>query len=842
MERHHLTPRFVRSSVDSSHLRTICVFAAAAFVGALGSASVAFAEGHPPSFGDLDGRWTPQGPGPISAAQVDVPPNDEAIGAINAVAAHPTDPGLIFVGSVNGGIWRTWNADEDSIQWKHLNADFEAQSVSEIEFDPTDRKGRTLVAGFGATSSLGNLSGPLPGLVITRNKGRRWRSIGREMTGATITGVAPRGRTIVAAARSTRVFDFPLPLGPVDGIWRSTNRGRSFKKISGAGKGLPVSSAFDLVGDPTKPWVLYAGIVFAEDPADNGIYKSVNTGATWTKVSDAALDAAINGTPPGLANLELAVGRHNNIFVSVVGSNNGSAFLGALTALFRSGDGGATWTSLDLPSTQEQFQSFGLHPGFQGAVHNSIAADPSHPKIVYLGGDRQPAFSEPVFSAPFFPNSIGATTFGGRLFLCDASKPAGSQCVHITDCPATGSSSPDCLAPQVAPIPGGGVSNDSQPHADSRHMVFDAQGNLIQVDDGGIYRLNNPADGSGAWTSLNGDMLVNEQHSHAFDPVSAINLAGTQDNGVPYQLVPDDTAQWALFLFGDGGDVAVDTSGFPFIGSGWSARFTSSQFLGNFNQSFWTDTNEFQGFFFLPMTPLDGTLGPLANAQFYTPIRTNAVDDGRLIVAASDGVYESVDAGMTSVRVGPVHALGSGRDPIAYGALDNPDILYVGGGIAGTGNFDEVYVRTGTAGTSLVESTTFPGKGSGLSIRGIAVNPNNSNEAFVINGDDVFQTQDAGATWKVITRNVTRRLATTPFRSILFIPGNGDWYDRGRLIVGASNGAFVTRFRRRGRSRWRRFGGGLPTTQVYELQYDAGSNSVYAGTIANGSWKIRLRN
>ncbi|MEO1234791.1 MAG: hypothetical protein AAFZ18_38450, partial [Myxococcota bacterium] len=106
-----------------------------------------------------DGRWKPQGPAPISFAQVDVPPTDEAAGAVNGVAAHPRNPDILYVGSVNGGIWRTRNATDPSPSWKFLTPDFEAQSVSEIEFDPTDHRARTLVAGFGATSSFGNLSG-----------------------------------------------------------------------------------------------------------------------------------------------------------------------------------------------------------------------------------------------------------------------------------------------------------------------------------------------------------------------------------------------------------------------------------------------------------------------------------------------------------------------------------------------------------------------------------------------------------------------------------------------------------------------------------------------------------
>ena len=53
--------------------------------------------------------WVEQGPGPNTLGQVENITNREVAGAINAVATHPTDANVIFVGAVNGGIWRTGN-------------------------------------------------------------------------------------------------------------------------------------------------------------------------------------------------------------------------------------------------------------------------------------------------------------------------------------------------------------------------------------------------------------------------------------------------------------------------------------------------------------------------------------------------------------------------------------------------------------------------------------------------------------------------------------------------------------------------------------------------------------
>ena len=78
----------------------------------------------------LGGRWTAQGPGPTRFGQVDnVTPNDEVVGAIHTVAAHPTDGNTLYVGGVNSGIWRTGNATAASPSWTPLTDNFPSLSI-----------------------------------------------------------------------------------------------------------------------------------------------------------------------------------------------------------------------------------------------------------------------------------------------------------------------------------------------------------------------------------------------------------------------------------------------------------------------------------------------------------------------------------------------------------------------------------------------------------------------------------------------------------------------------------------------------------------------------------------
>jgi len=114
-----------------------------------------------------------------------------------------------------------------------------------------------------------------------------------------------------------------------------------------------------------------------------------------------------------------------------------------------------------------------------------------------------------------WPNSIGACTYSGRLFRVDASLPPGSQATHITH---------------------SHTASGTAPHADSRNMAIDANGDLLEVDDGGIYRRTRPQANDGDWFAMDGDIQVTEFHSIAWDANFHRMIGGAQDTGTPEQF------------------------------------------------------------------------------------------------------------------------------------------------------------------------------------------------------------------------------------------------------------------------------------------------------------------
>jgi hypothetical protein len=722
-------------------------------------------------------QWVEHGPGPNTQGQVEGIADREVVGAVNAAAAHPTDADTLYVGAVNGGIWKTTNATDAVPTWTPQLGPDQSLSIGALSFDPTDATNQTLLAGAGRFGSFYGRGNDRTGAWRTTDGGASWTALGGATVGLNISGAAARGAILVVSANAADSF-------ANRGIWRSTDTGGMWTQISGAaGTGLPAGASFDLVGDPSDDARLFT------NSSSNGIYRSVDTGGTWTKVSDVAVDAALAGA----GNVEIAVGTSADVYVAIVTG-------GRLSALFRSGNAGDTWTALDVPTTTEAGVAVGIHPGAQGNTHLSIAADRTNANVVYIGGDRQPFLNEFTTGlCPCFPNSIGANDYTGRLFRVDASLAPGSQATHITHTNTGGGSSP---------------------HGDSRDMAIDANDDLVEVDDGGVFRRTTPLTNAGDWFSVIGDLRVTELHDAAWDSSAKVAIGGAQDTGTPQEVTPGDR-RWQSVSTGDGGDVAVDDTGTP----GMSVRYSSFQSLGSFRRRTYDTANSFVSQTFPALTVVGG--GAALVTQFVTPIAVNNVTPTRLVIGGANSVYESMDQGGTITEIGPGIAVNSaGRGPIAYGATGNADVLYIGSG-------DDVFVRTAAPPAALTASATYPGAGTFRQVADLAIHPADPMTVFAADPTHVYTTTDSGTSWTEVTGDLP---AQTPgeLRSIAFSTSNA----AGTVIVGADNGAFAAAgpaF-----NVWTPIAPGIPRVPVYDLEYDPVDEILAAGTLGRGLWTVSL--
>jgi len=746
------------------------------------------------------GAYIAHGPGPLTGGQVENLTNaDEVSGAVEVVVPHPVSAGTLWIGATNGGVWRTTDATAVSPSWTQLTDSQASLSIGALELDPTDGTDpRTLVAGFGLTSAFSGIGGSRSGLIRSTDDGATWSTLAGMATGRNMSGVAPRGSTIVASV------DFAVPfIFSNIGIFRSTDSGASFSQISGAGgSGLPSGLSHTLASDPTDATRLFTDVEFAG--ASNGIYRSTDTGATWTKVSNAAIDALFVGDM--VAEVEIVVGTAGGASANVFAAICTDA--GKLSGLFRSGDAGATWATLDLPSTSEAGAvAFGVHPGSQCRIHLSLAADPVDHDVVYVGGDRQPAFNEGAAGVTW-PNSVGAMDYSGRLFKVDAGLAPGSQATPITHCSSALSG---C---------GGSArtASSSAPHADSRDMAFDSNGALIESDDGGVYRHSAPATTTGDWASVNGDLAVSEQHDALYDTISDIAVSGNQDVGTGEQPTPGATS-WPSLRTADGGDVVVGIDD-PIAGQ--SVRYISYQVFGSPERRTYDSSNVLQSSATPSLTPLGGDPSPFY--QFVTPLAVNNAVPTRLILGGSNGVYESADRldSVDQISTDVINA--GGRGPIAYGTTGNNDVLYYGSG-------DDIFIRTAAAPAAPV--ATDPDGSSGDFIAGVVVDPDDATHAFAVDTDQVFETTNSGGAWTEVTGDLFTSFSPGVLRSVEYVTSPGG----DGVVVGSDRGVYFAR-EDASFSTWDSLGTGLPNTPVFDLDYDPSDDLLLAGTLGRGAFSL----
>lgn len=730
-----------------------------------------------------DDGWIPLGPSSSSGGQSEnVSPNDEVNGAIHAVQPHPTDPNIMFVGGVNGGVWRTNNAQDVRPNWTPLT-DFQAAlSIGSLQFDATNVN--TIVAGIGRHSSFGFDGGDLPGMLRSDDLGNTWRLITHPLLqGKNNSSVAVRGNTMLFGAD----FNF----GSGTGLFRSTDGGVNWVTVSGT-NGLGLGGVADIVGDPTNANRFYASVL------GQGVYRSDDLGATWVNVS--VNDQSNNGlnarmTNPGNNNAEMAVATNGRIYVAAM-INGQMQYIGF------SSDQGATWTAMDLPRTLESNgDTEGLQPrvqpGGQGIIHFSITTDPTNPNLVYVGGDRQ--------DTPF-PNFLGANNFSGRLFRGNTTvAPNGAvpspQWDHLTH------------RNDIASIPNGGTASNSSPHADSRDMAFDAAGNLIEVDDGGVYRRTSPRTNTGDWFSIAGDIQVTEQHDFAYDPISDVAISGNQDTGTTEQI-SSGSRQWRSVSTADGGDVAVDALAL----AGQSIRYSSFQNLGAFRGRILDANNVVQSTFF-PALTVAGNGAALA-VRFVTPLVTNMVVGDRLLIGGGNSLYESINRGTNITEVGVGIASNNGNTMIyggRQGAVVNPELI-----ITAEGN--QIFRRTAAGNT--FTTLAFPG----TFVVGLVADPNNSNNVFAADSSNrVWRSTDQGTTWTDISGN----LVDPDLRTIEFIVGQSG--QPSALAAGGRLGAYLMPLPTLGV--WSELGASsLPNTPVSEIDYSATNDTLYLGTMGRGAW------
>src|SRR5690349_9201718 len=432
--------------------------------GALQAARTAFAATWPAAFGaqrvqlaPSAAGWSPFGPRPLMQFGA------RYAGRVTAIALDPSNRARLFIGAAQGGVWRS---DDGGTNWIPLTDGECSLATGSIGVDPIAPS--IVYVGTGEA----NLSGDSYygcGVLRSTDGGTTWTRLGAQVFGAASISKILVDRVTAGSTTGTTIFastnlNFATSCA---GLFKSTNSGATWT-------GVLSGCVSEVLQDPVNASTLYATVMF------DAVYKSPDKGVTWQRLS--------NGFPTvsvGRIQLAISASQPSTLYAAVA-STNGGGVLG----VFKSTDAGATWSPVTAT---------GIGCNAQCWYDLVIVVDPTNPDLVYFGG------------VPLFRSTDGGATF-----------------TSITT----------------------GI------HVDQHALVIEAQNPSVLWlgNDGGVYRS---ADYGSTWTDLNSSLSLTQFYPgvSAF-PGSAYGLlGGTQDNGT---LEYEGSPAWQEVLGADGGFTTVN--------------------------------------------------------------------------------------------------------------------------------------------------------------------------------------------------------------------------------------------------------------------------------------------
>ncbi len=530
------------------------------------------------------------------------------------------------------------------------------------------------------------------------------------------------------------------------GIYKTTDGGLTWTNLTALVDSMHNWSAIQI--DPSNTNVLYAALGDSSSNVTNGVYKSTNGGATWILQVGAP-----NGLNVDVGRIVLAVAPSNSQVLYV----SEATIAGDLQALVRSSNGGSTFTT--LTNTPNYLTA-------QGWYDTSVIVDRNNPAIVYVGGSAG-------------DNSIIRSTDSGGTW---------SDLSNTTP----------------------GMSNPVAPHVDHHGIDFDANGKLLDGDDGGIYRLDQPA--GLLWTNLNGNLNTIQFQGIGLHPTNAaIVIGGSQDNGT--DLFSNGT--WSETDGGDGGFAKFSKTN--------PQRVYHQIPNGSFARQFFRRSDDCGNTWNTKVTSL---VADAAKQNFYAPIVVDP-GNGDRVLYGTNRIWETTNGGDSWTAISVVGSAGWTPsthfvDSIGLAPSD-PNTIYAS-------VFGNIFVTT-NHGTSWTKVNLPQPLGNTYTIQDIQVDPQHSQTAYVAlsgftGAGTVFVTTNGGTTW----RNMSGNLPDLPTWSLQIDPTAP-----GTFYAGMDDGVYVTT--NSGVS-WSRFGSGLPRAQVYQIELNTNLHILGAGTHGRGLWEI----
>lgn len=293
--------------------------------------------------------WTLQGPGNIG-------------GRVNTLAVKPGDENTVLAGFSSGGIFKSIDG---GINWYPVFDDNIELSIGDIIFDPGNPN--VVYAGTG-DPNIPSIVFNGDGIFKSTDAGETWQYIGLSQQGiVSKIQIDPTNPQILYAA----TMGNPFVRDNERGIYKSIDGGITWQQSLFVSN---QSGASDLIINPANPQVLYASfwdrIRSSTESVIYGpharIYKTTDGGQNWTQLG--------GGLPTGVmgrTGLAMSAQNPDKLYAVFIDS------LSTPGGLFKTTNGGTTWTSVDINALEDKCGDFGWYFG-------KIALHPADDEEVYF--------------------------------------------------------------------------------------------------------------------------------------------------------------------------------------------------------------------------------------------------------------------------------------------------------------------------------------------------------------------------------------------------------------------------------------------------------------------------
>jgi uncharacterized membrane protein len=663
-------------------------------------------------------------------------------------AIVPDGTSKLYVATAGGGAWK-----HDASGWTPLSEALGSLSCGALAMDPTNHS--RLYLGLGDP-----FDGTGIGFLTSSDAGATWTDpllLGDSRVIPQIL-ISPADHNILLVATDK-------------GLYRSTNGGTSFALVNIATGQTDLPYIWTIAATGTHSLVLSLEATHsATTGTTNGqVWYSTDDGASWTQSSGFTKASGI-----GRATVAAAPSALQTVYAMAAIPN--STVATDLADLFKSTDGGKTWTALNATTSQ------GSILNGQGWYNQLLLVDPTNPNTFYIGGALY----------------LAKTTNGGTSFTTMT----------------------DWLAQNGLPYV----------HADFHAGAFDSAGNLYVGTDGGLFESTN---GGTSWTdSLNVGMITHLLYSVGSSPAAANSvLGGMQDNGT--RIRETTTTIFDEVIGGDGfgcdinrgngqqmlgslyyDDIRKSTNG----GSTWSSAVTGLTEHGSSTAApFITRILAWEG-----PTSTGNEIYTFANFKIYkstnyagkwTALPTAVTNSGAIRnigVAAKDAnvvgavgsggrVWLSKDGGTTWTMVASGNALPTPPTPPDATALPNSNL-----------SLSYIHFDVSDTNTVYVASVAPNAKASHL-----------------------WKSTNFGSTWTAIDAN---GLPVGDGVNVIKSDPNPDPLMTGKVLyAGTHMGVYRSSD---GGATWSRFGANMPLVSVQDLYISPDESIVRAATYGRGFWQL----